>query len=143
MGARLLTEGGGCVYSDGGVWATPLWQSMQVAAPPITFSCIGFTKSFCFATTSGVNAWQMRQLRESLALVFGPDVLRHAQALLLELFLGGYYAAQLPDHVLDPGLRLVPEQFRVMWRDVAIVARGAHAGAIHAMHARAVPRHSV
>ena len=70
-----------------------------------------------------------------VALVLGPHLLRHAQALLLEFLLGGDHAAHLADDVLDAGLRLVPEQLRIVLRDVAVVAAGAHAGAVRPVDA--------
>src|SRR5215831_11905401 len=68
-------------------------------------------------------------------LVFGPDFLGHPLALLLELLLGRDDAAYLADHVLGAGLGLVPEEPRVVVRDVAVVAARAHARAIGGMHA--------
>src|SRR4029453_7603302 len=66
-----------------------------------------------------------------VGLVLGPDVLRHAGALLLELFLGVDHAAHLADSVLDAGLGLVPEQLGVVVRNVAIVAARRHASPVH------------
>src|SRR5262249_31254442 len=65
----------------------------------------------------------------------GPHILRHAQPFLLEFFLRVDDAAYLADDVLDTGLGLVPEELRILMRDMAVVAAGGDAGAIHAMTA--------
>jgi len=73
-----------------------------------------------------------------VVLVFGPHQRRHALALCPELLFRGEGPAHLADDVLGAGHGLVPEQFGVLPGNVAVVARGAHAGAGRAVDALAV-----
>jgi hypothetical protein len=108
------------------VCAMPLWHSMQVIAPARNCSCIGCTKSFCFATISLVNTWQCGNSRNSSPCT-PPRPPSPSAPLLLELLLGRDDAAHLADRVLDAGLRLVEKERGIAMRDVAIVATGADA----------------
>jgi len=70
-----------------------------------------------------------------VGLVFGPHLPGHAHPLLLEFLFRGDDAAHLPNNVLGARHRLVPEELGVLPRNVAVVARCAYAGAVHAMDA--------
>jgi hypothetical protein len=67
--------------------------------------------------------------------VFGPHQRGHALALCPELLFRGDRAAHLADDVLGAGDGLVPEELGIVLGDVAVVARGAHAGAGRAVGA--------
>jgi hypothetical protein len=56
------------LYSVGRRVRDALVALVHVIAPARNCSCIGCTKSFCFATISLVNTWQWRQFSELFAL---------------------------------------------------------------------------
>jgi hypothetical protein len=107
---------------------------VHVIAPARNCSCIGCTKSFCFATISLVNTWQCGNSRNCSPCT-PPRPPSPSAAALLELLLGRDDAAHLADRVLDAGLRLVEKERGIAMRDVAIVATGADAVRFECVHA--------
>src|SRR5689334_14595090 len=68
-------------------------------------------------------------------LEFRPHLLGHACALFFELFFRGNDSASLADRILYAGSRLVPQEPRVIVRNVTVMTGGAHTGLVDEMDA--------
>src|SRR5690349_20660558 len=68
-------------------------------------------------------------------LEFRPHLLGHACALFFELFFRGNDSASLADRIRYAGSRLVPQEPRVIVRNVTVMTGGAHTGLVDEMDA--------
>ena len=55
--------------SSGILWATPLWQSMQVSPRSVAFECLRRANLSCSSRSMCWSEWQLRHSRESVAFI--------------------------------------------------------------------------
>src|SRR5450631_1318334 len=85
---------------------------------------------FLFRYHFGIELVAMLTILGIVFLELRPHHLGKAKPFLLERFLAGNNAARLLDRVVYAGLRLVPEQFGIVVRDVAIVTACSDTGGV-------------